>query len=289
MLWKLRLFWDRLELGAIGFFAVATLVVGSLAAAMLGVFADRDARAGLTEKTRAKSEKCLAEAVYFEARGEPLAGQYAVAEVTMNRRGWGPFRKSVCAVVYAPGAFSWTSQRRLPQPSGKAWDIARTVAENVYWQKRAPTLPGARYYHATYVSPDWAKEHQRLAKIGRHIFYRWRGSAGEARAFTQRYAGREPYINEASYKVNRLARPEAPATTYATLKAATTTVKAEDGTTRVAVTIGGPMAGRRKPTKDQIAQINASLAKFEHPADAPAAAPAPVQSAPAAAASISPQ
>jgi spore germination cell wall hydrolase CwlJ-like protein len=172
MLWKLRLFWDRLELGAIGFFAVATLVIGSLAAAMLGVFADRDARAKREREYNAENIACLARNVYFEARGEPLAGQYAVAEVTMNRRGWGPFRKSVCAVVYAPGAFSWTGMRRLPQPGGKAWDIARSVAENVYWQKRAPTLPGARYYHATYVTPGWAKEHQRLAKIGRHIFYR---------------------------------------------------------------------------------------------------------------------
>jgi N-acetylmuramoyl-L-alanine amidase len=172
MLWKLRLFWDRLELGAIGFFAVAALVVGSLAAAMLQVFADRDARAQRDREFHAENLGCLARNVYFEARGEPLAGQYAVAEVTMNRRGWGPFRKTVCAVVYEPGAFSWTSLRRLPEPRGKAWDSARRVAEAVYWQRHTPTLPGVRFYHAVYVSPDWANERQRVARIGQHIFYR---------------------------------------------------------------------------------------------------------------------
>ena len=172
MLWKLRLFWDRLEPAAIVFFAVATLVVGGLAAAMLGVFADREAREAERRALDERSLACLARNVYFEARGEPLAGQYAVAEVTMNRRGWGPFRKTVCAVVYEPGAFSWTNDRHLPTPAGAAWASAQRVAEAVYWQKHTPTLGGARYYHAVYVSPTWAKGKHRVAKIGRHIFYR---------------------------------------------------------------------------------------------------------------------
>ena len=172
MLWKLRLFWDRLEIGAIVFFAVAALIVGALAAAMLGVFAERDARAERQHRLDAESLACLARNVYFEARGEPLAGQYAVAEVTMNRRGWGPFRKSVCTVVHEPGAFSWTGQRQLPAPYGEAWQSAQRVAAAVYWRQHAPTLQGARYYHATYVKPDWAKDKERIARIGRHIFYR---------------------------------------------------------------------------------------------------------------------
>ena len=172
MLWKLRLFWYRLEPAAIVFFVVATLVVGALALAALDVFAERDAREQRDREFNAQSIDCLARNVYFEARGEPLAGQYAVAEVTMNRRGWGPFGKSVCAVVYEPGAFSWTSLRNLPEPHGKAWQIAQRVAENVYWDRRAPTLAGARYYHSVSVMPDWAKDHRRIARIGRHIFYR---------------------------------------------------------------------------------------------------------------------
>ena len=172
MLWRLRLFWYRLEPAALVCVAVSALVVGTLTAAMLGVFADRDAQEQRRREEHARNLACLARNVYFEARGEPLAGQYAVAEVTMNRRGWGPFRKSVCAVVYEPGAFSWTSERRLPEPSGGAWRTAQRVAEAVYWQRHTPTLQGARYYHATYVKPDWAKEKQRIARIGRHIFYR---------------------------------------------------------------------------------------------------------------------
>ncbi|HEX4928132.1 MAG TPA: cell wall hydrolase [Burkholderiales bacterium] len=172
MLWKLRLFWDRLELGAIVFFTVAALVVGSLIAGMLGVFAEQDARAERQRRLDEESLACLARNVYFEARGEPLAGQYAVAEVTMNRRGWGPFRKSVCSVVYEPGAFSWTGRRNLPAPAGEAWESAQRVAAAVYRHQHTPTLRGARYYHATYVKPDWAKEKERIARIGRHIFYR---------------------------------------------------------------------------------------------------------------------
>ena len=172
MLWKLRLFWDRLEPAALVFFAVAALVIGTLGVALLAVFADRDARAARERDENARNLACLAKNVYFEARGEPLAGQYAVAEVTMNRRGWGPFRRSVCAVVYEPGAFSWTSERRLAEPSGPAWRSAQRVAEAVYWQRHTPTLQGARYYHATYVRPDWAKQKERIARIGHHIFYR---------------------------------------------------------------------------------------------------------------------
>ena len=172
MLWKLRLFWYRLEPAALVCVAVSALVVGTLTAAMLGVFADRDAQAQRSREEDARNLACLARNVYFEARGEPLAGQYAVAEVTMNRRGWGPFRKSVCAVVYEPGAFSWTSERRLPEPSGEAWRIAQRVAEEVYSQRHTFTLQGARHYHAIYVKPGWASGKQPIARIGRHIFYR---------------------------------------------------------------------------------------------------------------------
>jgi N-acetylmuramoyl-L-alanine amidase len=136
------------------------------------VFADREAREAERRALDERSVACLARNVYFEARGEPLAGQYAVAEVTVNRRGWGPFRRTVCEVVYAPGAFSWTAQRRLPDPAGPAWVTAQQVADAVYWRRHVPTLHGARYYHAVYVNPDWAREKRRVTRIGKHIFYR---------------------------------------------------------------------------------------------------------------------
>jgi spore germination cell wall hydrolase CwlJ-like protein len=62
--------------------------------------------------------------------------------------------------------------RKLSEPRGPAWDNARRVAEAVYWQRHTPTLAGARFYHAIYVTPNWAKERQRIGRIGQHIFYR---------------------------------------------------------------------------------------------------------------------
>jgi spore germination cell wall hydrolase CwlJ-like protein len=171
MYWRLRRLWDRVDAGALAFTAIAAGVIGTLLATMFGVFEDRDARARRERELHARSIDCLARNVYFEARGEPLAGQYAVAEVTMNRRGRGLFRKTVCEVVYQPSAFSWTSQRSLPAPRGEPWNGARKVAEVVYWQRHTPIVPGARHYHATYVKPAWAKDMKPVARIGRHVFY----------------------------------------------------------------------------------------------------------------------
>ena len=125
---------------------------------------------------------CLARNVYFEARGELIAGQYAVAEVTMNRRDSGRFPGTVCGVVYQKnwdplrgryvGAFSWTEFDMLPQPTGAQWLLAWEVAEDVYYRRAAPVLDRAMYFHAVYIKPDWAKSKRRLARIGGHIFYR---------------------------------------------------------------------------------------------------------------------
>lgn len=156
-------------------------VVGLLAGVAIGVsgalgystLADRVERQQLT---------CLALNVYFEARGEPVAGQYAVAEVTMNRRASRRFPNTVCEVVYQKnwdsvrgrfvGAFSWTEFNALPDPSGEEWQRALAIAEAVYYQRYTPQLAGATHFHANYIKPDWASQKKRVAKIGRHIFYK---------------------------------------------------------------------------------------------------------------------
>jgi spore germination cell wall hydrolase CwlJ-like protein len=115
--------------------------------------------------------QCLAENVYHEARGELIVGQYAVAEVTMNRVHSGDFPDSVCAVVHQPGAFSWTARGDRPAPRGYEWRRARAVATSVYDNAESPLVRGALYYHATHVSPDWAPTRTQLTRIGRHIFY----------------------------------------------------------------------------------------------------------------------
>lgn len=145
----------------------ATLIV--LAVATSAVWFDRaEARASLKRTT---DLQCLARNVYYEARGEPLVGQYAVAEVTMNRVASPHFPGSVCEVVHARGAFSWTYADAMPEPYGYEWRRAQAVASTVYDNQEAPLVNGALFYHATYVSPAWAPTRSQVALIGRHLFY----------------------------------------------------------------------------------------------------------------------
>jgi spore germination cell wall hydrolase CwlJ-like protein len=182
MLWKLRIFWYRADKAALAFALFFGLVVGSLVFGLSAVFQHRDAEHAVVRDFHARSLDCLARNVYYEARGESLAGQYAVAEVTMNRKASAHYPKTVCAVVYQKnwdplrkryvGAFSWTEFDTLDAPAGEAWRRALRIAEEVYYQRRPPALQGALHFHATYIQPDWSKERQRVARIGKHVFYR---------------------------------------------------------------------------------------------------------------------
>jgi len=126
--------------------------------------------------------ECLAENVYFEARGEPVDGQYAVAEVTLNRTRAQNFPHSICAVVHKtrwdPGRqryvadFSWTELGALTPQDGQAWKSAMAVATAVYDDLREPLVPGALFYHATSIRPAWARGRKAVATIGNHIFYK---------------------------------------------------------------------------------------------------------------------
>jgi len=125
--------------------------------------------------------QCMAMNIYHEARGEPIAGQYAVAEVTLNRTRSHQFPSSVCQVVYQKHwspqrketvyAFSWAGQSVSTNFNSAAWRQAVRIARTVLTGDRTPTLHGALYYHSINVKPDWARRHKRLAIIGRHIFY----------------------------------------------------------------------------------------------------------------------
>jgi spore germination cell wall hydrolase CwlJ-like protein len=141
------------------------------------------AQHGVLRAQRRESDlECLAENIYFEARGEPLTGQYAVAEVTLNRTRAPNFPHSVCAVVHEMrwdpsrkrivADFSWTEQGALSPENGPAWKRAMDVANAEYDDMRDPVVPGALYYHATSVRPSWAKGRTQVATIGNHIFYR---------------------------------------------------------------------------------------------------------------------
>jgi len=173
MLWKLRLLWYRTDKAAVAFALFFGGVVGSLVFAANLVFAHRDAHSARVREFHARSLECLARNVYYEARGEPSAGQYAVAEVTMNRKTSPFYPKTVCEVVYQKDAFSWTGiEDVLEAPGGDAWQRALDVAGDVYYQRRPRALQDALHFHATYVQPEWSKDRQRIARIGRHVFYR---------------------------------------------------------------------------------------------------------------------
>ncbi len=125
---------------------------------------------------------CLALNVYHEARGEPQAGQYAVAEVTMNRVASKRFPDTVCDVVYEKrwdrirkryvGAFSWTELAAKPASDAKAWKLALEVAEGTYQERIESQVYGALFYHARHIRPSWARKKARVARVGRHIFYK---------------------------------------------------------------------------------------------------------------------
>jgi N-acetylmuramoyl-L-alanine amidase len=114
---------------------------------------------------------CLASAVYFESKGEPLAGQLAVAKVIMNRSQSGRFAPTICGVVKQPSQFSFVRGGGFPAVrSDTMWRKAVGVAQVAMKGLFASPAPDALYFHAKRVSPRWNK-HQ-VASVGNHLFYR---------------------------------------------------------------------------------------------------------------------
>ena len=169
----LRVSWHAVDKEPWIFVSVLLLIAVAFVFALRAVYAHRDEQRNLA---------CLARNVYFEARGEPAAGQRAVAEVTLNRKASGRYPDTVCGVVYQKnwdplrkryvGAFSWTEFDSLPAPEGEQWLQAWEIAEAVYYDREPRVLDGAMFFHAVYIKPDWAKSKKRLARIGGHVFYK---------------------------------------------------------------------------------------------------------------------
>ncbi|HEX2449077.1 MAG TPA: cell wall hydrolase [Methyloceanibacter sp.] len=138
-----------------------------------------------------RERRCLAIAIYFEARGEPVSGQVAVGQVIMNRVRSPLFPETICGVVYQgqmnPGCqFSFTCDGRSDTPrNDEQWalaqDIAKKITRGELW---LPEVGYSTFYHANYVRPNWAGRMNKIDTIGRHIFYKKRNE--------------EPYLVEAS-------------------------------------------------------------------------------------------
>jgi spore germination cell wall hydrolase CwlJ-like protein len=177
-----RVHWFTLDKEPIIFAFTLAMLITAFVFAMRAVYAYQDERREFARQQHERHLSCLARNVYYEARGEPVAGQYAVAEVTMNRTASRRYADTVCGVVHQKnwdwirgrfvGAFSWTEFDSLPEPSGEAWQRAQEVAEAVYYRRETPALDGATHFHARYVNPSWAKQKRQVAQIGKHVFYR---------------------------------------------------------------------------------------------------------------------
>ena len=145
---------------------------------------------------------CLAMNTYFEAKSEPIAGQYATADVVLNRVNDARYPNTICEVVLqGPTRESWKTKQHADLPDdqrkynpvrnmcqfswycdgkadkvrdGDAWRKAQEIAYRIVTEgKFRGVTEGATHYHATYVSPDWAPQLDLVGRIGTHIFYRW--------------------------------------------------------------------------------------------------------------------
>jgi spore germination cell wall hydrolase CwlJ-like protein len=139
----------------------------------------------LPANVRSASEvKCLATAIYFEARGEPERGQIAVAQVVLNRLKNPAYPNTICAVVYQNKnkrnacQFSFACDGIPDRISDrKAWASSQALATRILNDDRTMFLSdvgAATHYHANYVRPRWAKAMKKMDKIGRHVFYKTR-------------------------------------------------------------------------------------------------------------------
>jgi N-acetylmuramoyl-L-alanine amidase len=116
--------------------------------------------------------ECLAAGIYFESKGEPLAGQLAVGEVIVNRANSDRFPSTYCGVLLQRGQFSFVRGGKWPavKKSSRQWQNAVAVARIVDQDLKDSAADNALFFHAKHVSPRWRLK--RIASVGNHIFYR---------------------------------------------------------------------------------------------------------------------
>lgn len=124
------------------------------------------------------SSRCLALALYWEAKSEGVEGMLAVASVVLNRVAHPAFPGSVCAVVteggeQPPCQFSWWCDGKSDRPTDpRAWSLAQKLARSALARPPPDRTRGALFFHSTSIATPWVRKRLRTAQIGRHIFYR---------------------------------------------------------------------------------------------------------------------
>ncbi|CAN5361619.1 hypothetical protein BH09PSE1_BH09PSE1_05150 [soil metagenome] len=150
----------------------------------------------------ARALDCLTAAVYYEANSESLDGQRAVAQVVLNRVRHPAFPNSVCGVVFSGSTrktgcqFTFTCDGALfRRPNATGWSRARVIAQAALSGQVFAPVGQATHYHTLWVAPYWSPSLVKVANIGAHTFYRWKGVTGAPGAFNSAYSGVEPVVN----------------------------------------------------------------------------------------------
>lgn len=137
-------------------------------------------RLGLKGKDYSRAELCLASAIYFESRSEPIRGQMAVAQVVVNRTFSGFYPKDVCGVVYQNAnrhlgcQFTFACDGKSKAITERShWAVAKRIArQTLDGQIYVPEVAKSTHYHAAYVHPNWVREMHKMVRFGLHSFYR---------------------------------------------------------------------------------------------------------------------
>jgi spore germination cell wall hydrolase CwlJ-like protein len=237
---------------------------------------------------RDRAVLCMTQAIYYEAALEPTQGQQAVAQTVLNRVRHPDFPKSVCGVVYEGSQlpigcqFSFTCDGSLARPPIEPyWTRARTVAEAALDGFVARDIGSATHYHADYVFPRWGPQMVKIVQLGAHIFYRFPGPAGAPQGLSGRYAGGELAVAlvspaQAAFEAARAAAQGAqlgdgqaqvvdaasgarPMLLIPAASPGAPDADAAAADARAVVVPGQVVAGRRIPSRQEIARINAAL------------------------------
>ena len=222
---------------------------------------------------RDRAVLCLTQAIYFEAALEPRDGQEAVAQTVLNRMRHPDYPHTVCGVVYQGSQhltgcqFSFTCDGSRNRDIVQAiWNQCQQVAMRALTGYVQPRVGTATFYHADYVFPAWGPTLVKIGQIGRHIFYRFPGPMGGERAFSNHWSGGELAVSmEGPPAAQVLLAQEAQrlnggADNGITILQITDPNSPTGLRTRVA---GQVLFGRRQPSREEIAAINARLAQIE--------------------------
>lgn len=217
---------------------------------------------------RARAMQCLTAAIYYEAGGESIDGQRAVAQVVLNRARHPAFPATVCGVVYqgverAHCQFSFACDGALSRtPAVTGWSRAAQVAAAALSGGVYAPVGLATHYHTFAVAPAWNRAMVMTDMVGAHLFHRWKGYWGTAAAMSRTYAGGEmlPSLAPAPETTSSDVLPPAPATLPAPSLAGATPAPARPAITRETPT---PAPPRETGISDRLATSGQILEKWK--------------------------